>query len=313
MTKSPESKVGLFALAVLLLAFLGAGLALVRSDVFASQQHYQLKARTGEGLVAGMPLIYSGFQIGRVDSLELMDDGQVAVRLIVLKKHARWVRETSVFSLERPPLGAASIKVTSADLNAPIFSGQRIAEIVNNDKLGELTAKVEPIIASVDRITANLASITAKLDRPTEAADWPVNTLLAQLALLSKKLNDKSLIEVATGSPETVKNLDATLKNVNALTADTHRTLYAPGGMADESAKLLKDINAKMASVDNLLREADATLKNVNKISGDAAGATTDLATARAQVDLALFTANALMQDLRNLIPFKAKPATTLP
>ena len=51
----------------------------------------------------------------------------------------------------------------------------------------------------------------------------------------------------------------------------------------------------------------------MNKISGDAAGATTDLATARAQVDLALFTANALMQDLRNLVPFKAKPEATLP
>ena len=169
-----------------------------------------------------------------------------------------------------------------------------------------------PVI-SVDRITANLASLTAKLDRPAEAADWPVNALLAQLAQLGKKFNDKSLIEVATGSPETVKNLDATLANINALTADSHRTLFAPGGMAEETAKLLKDINAKMAKVDGLLREAEGTLKNVNQISANAAGATADLATARAQVDLALFTTNALLQDLRHLIPFKPKAEATLP
>ena len=97
MTVSRECKVGLFIVctAVLLAAallYLAAG-----KGVFETVHTFTLSSRSGDGFTEGMPVDFSGFNIGKVQSLELDDKGIVLIKIKIPDRHVKWIRSDSTF------------------------------------------------------------------------------------------------------------------------------------------------------------------------------------------------------------------------
>ena len=93
--------------------------ALFARGTFEATQRLTLVSDNAEGVSLGMDLTFSGFPIGRVVRIALADDGRAHIELEVPRKDARWLRVTSIFTLERGIVGGARIRAFSGNLQDP--------------------------------------------------------------------------------------------------------------------------------------------------------------------------------------------------
>ncbi len=93
---------------LMLIPILAIGLllyALYARGVFERTQTLTLIAPDAEEVVVGMPIMFSGFPIGKVSGMALDEDGRVRIEVRIIQKDARWLRLSSEFSLEKQILG----------------------------------------------------------------------------------------------------------------------------------------------------------------------------------------------------------------
>src|ERR1041384_4686346 len=86
---------------------------------FDQTQRLVLIADNAEGVAIGMDLTFSGFPIGRMRRITLRDDGKARVVVRVPVEDARWLRTTTVFTLERGIVCAPTIRGFSVKLTHP--------------------------------------------------------------------------------------------------------------------------------------------------------------------------------------------------
>jgi phospholipid/cholesterol/gamma-HCH transport system substrate-binding protein len=80
---------------------------------FEQTQRLVLMADNSEGVAVGMDMTFAGFPIGRVRRIELAEDGRARILVDVPNKDARWLRQSSVFTLERGLVGGTRIRAFS--------------------------------------------------------------------------------------------------------------------------------------------------------------------------------------------------------
>ncbi|MDB5909173.1 MAG: mammalian cell entry protein, partial [Massilia sp.] len=78
--------------------------------VFEATQRLVLVADDSEGVMPGMDMTFAGFPVGRVRQVELAPDGKARILVDVPRKDAKWLRVSSVFTLERGMVGDTRIK-----------------------------------------------------------------------------------------------------------------------------------------------------------------------------------------------------------
>ena len=84
------------------LLLLGSGAYLLYArGVFEASQRLILITDDSEGVAVGMNMTFAGFAIGRVGRIDLGDDGNARILIDVPRKDARWLRTSSVFTIER--------------------------------------------------------------------------------------------------------------------------------------------------------------------------------------------------------------------
>ena len=86
--------------------------------VFESTQRLVLISDDSQGVLVGMDLTFSGFPIGRVQRIELGEDGKARIIIDVPRKDANWLRTTSVFTLEHGLVGDTRIRAFSGVLRS---------------------------------------------------------------------------------------------------------------------------------------------------------------------------------------------------
>src|SRR3954469_17863941 len=74
--------------------------ALYARGVFEATQRLTLVSDNAEGVSLGMDLTFSGFPIGRVDRISLAEDGRARIEVEVPRRDAKWLRTTTIFTLE---------------------------------------------------------------------------------------------------------------------------------------------------------------------------------------------------------------------
>ena len=146
MPKKIEFKVGLFVIVTSVL-IIACGLYLAYSKGFFTREYiYTLSSKTGEDLTEGMPVLFSGYKIGRVEKLELNDQGILLIKIKIPQQHVKWIRSDSAFSLYKPLIGSSRLIVTTEHLNSPELSPKKIPEITVVNDINETIKKVQPFL-----------------------------------------------------------------------------------------------------------------------------------------------------------------------
>ncbi|HET6460986.1 MAG TPA: MlaD family protein [Syntrophales bacterium] len=300
MQKRVEFKVGLFVVLISLL-IVSSILYLAYSKGFFTKEYiYALSSKSGEDLTEGMPVVFSGFKIGKVESLNLNDEGILLVSIRIPEQHVKWIRSDSKFSLYKPLIGSARLIVTTENMNSPPLPLKSIPELTMVSDINETIKRVQPTLDKVDRVLAHVENITANLANP----EGDVNKILRHSERLTENLAKKdTLIEMAVGSKESVQAVNESLKKVRDMLAKTDEQVYGKDGVLPLVRTILKDVIVK-------LEKMNTAVDNLVKISGETAESTKDLKVLRTEIETTINSIGNTVKEIEKKIPFKKEPET---
>jgi len=316
MMQKAELKVGLFIIITTLLIMGSIGYVAYKKGIFSKVYTYTLSSKTAENLTEGMPVVFWGFNIGQVSSMELTEKG-VLIQIKIPERNNRVIRANSKFVLDKPLLGASRIIVTTDNLNDPPLSPSVFPEITVSNDINELIKRIQPIAEKLDRIAASVAAITENLADPQGEVRRILKNVETMTAHFSKK---ESLLEMAVGTKESVQSIqdilsnvhemtirmDGILKKVDTLAGKGDEQIYGRDGVFPLVRNILRDLLAKLAKI-------EVSLDNLNKITGEAADSTKDLRLLRNNIDETVSAIGSLVEELDRIIPFQDKPEIKLP
>ena len=314
--KTLHFKVGLFAAASLFLGAVFVVYMLYARGFFEETYRLQLAAASADGVAPGVPLVFSGIEIGRVATLGLNDNGGIVIRVELLARNAKWLKQNSTFTLDKPIVGGAKIRVDSPDLNAPDLPENSTMLLLTSDISKEIPVLVERVKA----ILANVEHLTRK--------DGEVMGTLANVKTMTGRMTgDYGMLEGILGSPEKARavtdsldktralitKLDGMALKMDGMASKADKWLFAPDGMADQTSGALAQVRLMLTDAQSSLKKADALMANAVAISADVKEGTQDIAKLRTEIDDAVRKANALVNEINKKWPFARDPEVKLP
>lgn len=314
--KTLHFKVGLFAAATLLLGALFVLYILHARGFFEDTYRLQLAASTADGVAPGVPLVFSGIEIGRVSTLGLNDNGGIVIHAELLARNAKWLKENSTFTLDKPIVGGAKIRIDSPNLDAPALPENSTMLLLTSD----VTKEIPILVERVKAILANVEHLTRK--------DGEVNGTLANLNTLTGRMTGEyGMLEAILGSPDKARGVTDSLDKTRALitkldglalkmdgmATKADKWLFATDGVAVQTRDALAQVKLMLVDAQSSLKKADALMTNAVAISADVKEGTQDIAKLRAEIDDAVRKANALVNEINKKWPFARDPEVKLP
>jgi phospholipid/cholesterol/gamma-HCH transport system substrate-binding protein len=309
-------KVGLFAAASLLLGALFVVYLLYARGFFEKTYHLQLAASSADGVAPGVPLAFSGIEIGSVTTLGLNDYGGIVIQVELLERNAKWLKEDSTFTLDKPLVGGAKIRIDSFNPDAPDLPDNSTMLLLTSDISKEIPVLVERVKA----ILANVEYLTRE--------DGEINATLANVQTVTGRMTGEyGMLEGVLGSPEKaravtdsldktralINKLDGLALKMDGMAAKTDQWLFAKNGMADLSRESLAQVKLMLDDAQASLKKADALMANAVEISANVKEGTQDIAKLRAEIDDAVRQANVLVNEINKKWPFARDPEVKLP
>jgi phospholipid/cholesterol/gamma-HCH transport system substrate-binding protein len=291
-------------LLVLMTALIAAFLLYVMyaRGVFESTQRLVLVAEDSEGIIPGMDMTFSGFPIGRVQRVELAEDGKVRILLDVPRKDAKWLKVSSVFTVERSLVGETRIRAYTGILTDPPLEEGAVRTVLR----GDTTAEIPKLVASARALLENLDTMTR--------SDSAINTSLANLQTATGRLSGKyGLLGGALGSEEEARKLLLTLDRVNGLLEKADRRVFGKNGVMDDAQVAMVQLNVVLKDASATLKKVDAVLVEAQAVGANARVATKDLGALRAEVDASLRKVTRLIEEINRKWPFARETELKLP
>ncbi|HZP93381.1 MAG TPA: MlaD family protein [Burkholderiales bacterium] len=323
-------KVGVLLALIPVLVIALAVYALYARGVFEASRTLVLIAPDAEGVSVGMPVTFSGFPVGTVSRMDLTENGKVRIELEIREREARWLRTTSVFTLDKALLGAAKIRATSPNMKDPPLPPGAIRELATRDAaqdMPQMIARANSILQNVDNLTKPDSSFSQSLTHLQ--------------AVTQRMAGDYGVLEGVTGSPEHARQVLQTVDQVRSLIASLNgvsvrmdgilakadQRVFAQGGVMDEAQKSFVQLNAILSDARESLKKADAVLANAQGATADVKGATanvkgatanvkeatSDLVALRAEIDDGIAKINRLLDEINRKWPFAHKAEIKTP
>jgi phospholipid/cholesterol/gamma-HCH transport system substrate-binding protein len=318
-TPTPKPIANIEVKAVLLLLLM---LALICGTVFyvlyargafERTQELILLSDDSEGVVVGMDITFSGFPIGRVRRVELAEKGNVRIIIDVPSKDARWLRTSSVFTMESSLVGSTKIRAYSGVLTDPPLPDNSERTLLR----GDTAAEIPKMVALVKDLTQNLAKITAdesSLSQSLANVQIVTETLKApgggmkmlagddlKLALLSKQLTT------------TLERTNTLLLKVDGITAKADKQVFGDKGLVSDTQATVQQVTATLTDARASLQKLDAVLLEAQGVASNAKIATADLDTLRAEVESSLRKVDQLVGEINRKWPFSRDVQIKLP
>ena len=289
---------------------------LYERGTFEETQRLRLIADNAEGIGVGTNLTFAGFPIGRVRRITLREDGKVRISVRVPVSEAKWLRESSIFVIDVPLVGAAKLRVFSANLQDPPLADLAERPVLRGDTTQE-----------IPRLVANLRTVLENLEEMTKAGG-SLQASLGNVRTFTERLSGKGgALGAALGSDEEARKVIATIERANALLASldgaarrldgvlekTDQRVFAQGGVLEGTERAVAQVNGILGDVRERLKQVDQILADVQATSANTKAATTDLGALRAEVEASLRRIGGLIDEVNRKWPFERKTEIKLP
>ncbi len=318
-TPTPQPVAHIEVKAVLLLVLM---LALICGTVFyvlyargafERTQELVLLADDSEGVVVGMDMTFSGFPIGRVRRVELAEKGNVRIIIDVPSKDARWLRTSSVFTMESGLVGNTKIRAYSGVLTDPPLPDNAERTLLR----GDTAAEIPKLVALVKDLTQNLVNITAEessLNQSLANVQAVTDTLKAPgggMKMLAG--DDVKLAQLSKQLTTTLERTNTLLLKVDGIAAKADKQVFGDKGLVSDTQTTVQQVTATLADARTSLQKLDAVLLEAQGAAGNAKVATADLDTLRAEVESSLRKVDQLVGEINRKWPFARDVQIKLP
>src|SRR5437868_7489057 len=313
--KGLQFRVGLL---VGLAVVLGTGFvlyALYARGVFEDNQQLTLVAENGEGVSIGMDLSFSGFPIGRVKRLALDDQGRARIEIDVPRSDAHWLRETTIFTLERGLVGSARIRAYTANLRDAALPDGAVRNVLRGDtseEIPRMVATLRGALENVEQMTGaggNLQQALGDVRSVTARAAGQYGVLGM---LLGNDEDARKLVTTLDRANAILTSVDSLVGRADKLVLKTEDRLFSRGGVLDGTERAVEQLNNVLGDVRATLQRDDLILADAAVTSGKAKATSADLATLRAEVDASVRKISSLIDELNRKRHFERKTAISL-
>jgi phospholipid/cholesterol/gamma-HCH transport system substrate-binding protein len=270
--------------------------------VFEPTQRLILETDNSEGVAPGTDLSFAGFPIGRVAQVELAQDGKVHILVDVPRKDAKWLRVSSVFTLERSLVGETRLRAYSGILTDPPLPPGAARTVLR----GDVSEQIPRMVASARELLENLVNITASGSH--------VDTTLASIDTITGRMAGRyGVLGGALGGDKEAKRLLQTLDRVNEILAKADQRVFGKQGIMDDTQGAIRQLNGVLSDARATLQKVDAVLVEAQGVAANARGATSDLGALRGEVEASLRKVNRLVDELNRKWPFAHQTEIKLP
>lgn len=301
---------------VLLLALLvsSALYVLYARGTFEPKQRLVLLADDAEGALVGMDLTFAGFPIGRVERIELGDDGLARLLVAVPRKNARWLRTSSVITMESSLVGSTRLRAYSGVLTDPPLPDGAELTVLKGDAMAE----VPRLVSSVRDLLNNLNGLTD--------TDSPLAQTLGHVAATTEKLRGaqgglgvlmgnetdaRRVLDTLDRTQLLLERLEAVARRTDGLLVKTDERVFGEQGLSRDAQQLarqaqgvLAEVQTTVQSVQHSLKKVDAILADGQVIAGNTKEASADLVALRSEVEASLRKLQGMVNDIQRKWPF---------
>jgi phospholipid/cholesterol/gamma-HCH transport system substrate-binding protein len=299
----PHAGAKTLAIIIMTLLLLGGFVLYVMfaRGVFEDTQRLVLLAENSEGVTIGMDMTFSGFPIGRVERIDLGEDGKAHIHVDIPTRDARWLRTTSMFTLERGLVGGAKLRAfTGVPEDPPLPDGARREVLI-----GDASAGITQLVSSLRQVADNLVRMTAE--------DSPLNAGIANVqAVTGAMTGPHGALEGLLG-PSGARNLRESLQHTNRLLASTQARLHGKEGLIDDAQRVTRELNTLLVEVRGSLQKTDALLDDARAIAASSRAATEDLDALRNEVEASMRRVSRLIEEVNRKWPFARQHELKLP
>jgi len=291
----------LVAIGVLVCAFLLY--VMYARGVFEPTQRLTLVADDSSGVIPGMDMTFAGFPIGRVRQVELGDDAKVRILVDVQSKDAKWLRASSVFTLESSIVGETRLRAYTGVLTDAALPPDATRAVLR----GDATAEIPRIVATARALLENLETMTA--------TGSDVNASLANLSAVTGRMSGRyGVLGGALGGDAEAQKLMQALDRVNALLGKADQRVFGKAGVMDDTQAAIRQLDVVLKDASNTLKKVDAVLVEAQAVGANTREATQDLSALRGEVDASLRKVNRLVEEINRKWPFaRTAPEIKLP
>lgn len=302
--------VGIFVLTLFITIFTLLFLVLKDKGTFDKRYNYHFTTDSAAFFSVGMPLKFSGFDIGVIDDIALNDDGTVFMTFSVDETNRRWITDGSVLMIIKPLIGSAHIEVYSAIDNEILDAGTELTMLQNND-INDMISKLEPAIDKVISIINNIDSITSDIAKD----DSNLKLTMKNIKKFTDKLSSSdSILSSITGDKQSTKSIIESLNKTTEIMEELHKisknisktTSSLDASIMDPASSAIKELDAIMKDVKQKLDALDGTVKAVGSYD-------TELIELKEQISVSVQKSNQIMDKVDALMQDEQKQEVTLP
>ena len=295
----PDEPKNVEAKATIVLVLLGLLIAafvlyvMYARGVFEPTQRLTLVADDSSGVIPGMDMTFAGFPIGRVRQVDLGDDGKVQITVDVQSKDAKWLRASSVFTLESSIVGETRLRAYTGVLTDAPLPPDSTRTVLR----GDATAEIPRIVATARALLENLETMTA--------SGSDVNASLANLSAVTGRMSGRyGVLGGALGGDEEARKLMEALDRVNAILAKADQRVFGKAGVMDDTQAAIRQLDVVLQDASTTLKKVDAVLVEAQAVGANTREATEDLGALRGEVDASLRKVNRLVEEINRKWPF---------
>jgi phospholipid/cholesterol/gamma-HCH transport system substrate-binding protein len=300
--KHVEAKAAILLILIGLLVTAFVLYVMYARGVFEATQRLVLVADDSEGVMPGLDMTFAGFPIGRVSQVGLGSDGKAQILVDVPREDAKWLRISSVFTIERSVVGETRLKAYSGLLSDPPMPPGARRTVLR----GDAAAEIPRLLASARAVLDNLDTMTR--------SDSHVSASLASIDALTARLNGKyGVLGGALGGDEQARKLLETIDRVNAILGKADQRVFGKNGVMDETRATVVQLDVLLQDARLTLKKVDAVLAEAQAVGANARVATQDLGTLRGEVDASLRKVNRLVDEINRKWPFARNTEIKLP
>lgn len=210
----------------------------IRQNMFEKRYHFFTDLENAIGISAQTPVLYKGFEIGRIQEFTLSEDGSILVDFYVLKRYRDLMVSSGVIYRTTIPI---TNKTTLEYVRAP--GAQDLLEegssIPSTDfPEGRALLKIYSPKSSdpIAMIVENIGILTSEINKDDNEDKGALMRILVHAANVSEK------------AEVTLELLNSNLQEMNTLTANLNRDNNADAGVVLRIVNNFADISESLAS-----------------------------------------------------------------
>ena len=241
--------------------------------------------------------------------MALGDDGRARIEVDLPRKDARWLRASSIFTIERGLVGSARIRAYTGNLqDAPLPDGA-VRQVLRGDtseEIPRMVATLRSVLENIEQMTGTGGSLQASLANVRALSERLGGKQGALSAMLGNEEDAKKVINAIDRANELLASLGGASRKLDRVLGKTEQRVFGDDGLLDGTQRAVQQANAILGDVRESLKKAD-------RILADAQGASADLSSLRAEVDASLRKVAALIDDINRKWPFQRDSEIRLP